>query len=202
MPDDQLLPSISESEALSPREREQIAASAAILDAVLSHEPEGDFEPGLNRIVIVRHGKWQPPKGVSIKPGNIRFNLGALIEVALSGAGVTVSAATTSPIATILAGLLVLKSLFNSLAVSLDQSDAAVLWGIWLLTERGQKATSASIANMIADEIVPVAGRLEVSQSTIEALIPKLIDFGCIEEVEGGYQPIEEVIVKIEGWRP
>lgn len=89
-PQDTLTEFISETtnavmKAVSGDEPPTRADIETLLTRFTSFESDTPVDQGYERVLITKADNWIPASGRSVKPGNLRFNLGTLFEASVSG---------------------------------------------------------------------------------------------------------------------
>lgn len=72
--------------------------------------------------------------GTSIKPGNVRMNIRKLVNAIASGV-LTIVGVVQVPWTALFGALVVWESLYSSVEVKLTETEASVLWTLWLLKD-------------------------------------------------------------------
>ncbi|MGI9376002.1 MAG: hypothetical protein ACR2PC_07915 [Tsuneonella suprasediminis] len=190
-------------EDVTDKLREHASLTQAQLSSVRSIVEEfTEFDkvhsvPGYSRVILKKDDAWLPRTGKSIKPGNLRFNLGKLFESAVSGAGVYFTA-VTQPIFAIFVGLVALKSLVDSASIDLDEGEAWVLWASWIGSQKVGANETADILATLRLEAKRLGSDIDMTLSEAEAKLRRLQDIGAVRRESDGWVVIETVQVVTE----
>jgi len=168
----------------------------ALLSRFTSFEASPPVDQGYERILITKDESWVPASGRSVKAGNLRFNLGTLLEAIASGvsAAFTVSAV---PIVAILTGLVAVRQLLRAAEVDLAEREALVMWSAWLCEQRGKPTTTEAIGQCAAEEATRVGSTLRPSTAEVQHSLERLQKIGAIRRVpDGSWETREAVVVQ------
>ena len=77
------------------------AALRQALGARISFDQASVVDAGYERIVINKQRSWVPESGCSLKPGNLRFNLGGVFEALVGGLEAALTASVTRSFRTV-----------------------------------------------------------------------------------------------------
>lgn len=116
--------------------------------------------------------------GYSVKPGNVRFRLGALLE-ALAGGTLTVAGALASPWLVPLGVLSVCASLNRAAKVRVGEIEAAVLLSIYTEVTASGFCTQVGLVERVNAELV-ANGRSHISDGRLHEAIAILMKLNCI----------------------
>ncbi len=168
----------------------------ALLSRFTSFEASPPVDQGYERILITKDESWVPASGRSVKAGNLRFNLGTLLEAIASGvsAAFTVSAV---PIVAILTGLVAVRQLLRAAEVDLAEREALVMWSAWSCEQRGKPTTTEAIGQCAAEEATRVGSTLRPSRAEVQHSLERLQKIGAIRRVpDGSWETREAVVVQ------
>jgi hypothetical protein len=151
--------------------------------------------PSLERIYISKGPRWIPSSGKSVKPGNLRLNLGKLFETLVSGVGVGLGAAS-HPIFAVFAGIVALRSLVKASTIKLTQDDALIAWATWTCEQRNLEASTQNIQALANDEATRVGypSRLTLEEATVS--LENLQRINAVRKQEETWEMIESVVVR------
>jgi hypothetical protein len=102
--------------------------SKAVLDSYVSTQPP---EKPSSTIEFVVMGRMGTGGGRSTKTGNIKLNIGKLLDAVAAGVIVAVDAAK-DPLTVPLAALVIWNSLWRAAQVTISETEAGVLYTMWL----------------------------------------------------------------------
>jgi hypothetical protein len=167
----------------------------AMLTRFTSFEASEPIDQGYERIIITKDKNWVPASGHSVKLGNLRFNLGTLLEAIASGVSAGFTIAT--PILAIFTGLVAIRQLVRAAKVDLSEREALVIWSIWSCEQRGKAATTEEIRQVGIQEAARVGSTLQPSTAEVEQSLNRLEKIGAILDAgEGSWETREAVIVQ------
>jgi hypothetical protein len=149
----------------------------------------------LERVYLRKDSKWLPTSGKSIKPGNLRFNLGQLFEAIVGGAGAATSA-LTSPILGALVGIVAARKLVEAATIDLDQDDASVLWAVWLCKQKGQVTNVSAIHSALMEECARLGEDTRETEQAVAASLRNLARVGTVRESNGAWELLEMITVE------
>jgi len=176
-------------------EQEKTAVGQLLHDCVRFDE-QPPPTAGLERVYIEKSEKWVPRSGKSVKAGNLRFNLGKLLEAGVSGAG-TYFTSLVHPVFAIFTGIVVLRNLVKAATVDLTDDDAWVLWAIWDCEQRGKDCTVAAIQSSITEEATRVGSPTRMTLEEVQAGLDRLEKIRAARKgTDGMWEVIESVVVK------
>jgi hypothetical protein len=149
----------------------------------------------MDRAYIVKEAGWMPRSGKSVKPGNLRFNLGKLLEASVSGVGAYI-ASLANPIFGVFTGIVAFRSLLSAATVELTEDDAWVLWAAWCCQQKAGPADAASIEASVHEEAKRVGHPSRMSQAEVLASLKRLEKIGGLHCIDGEWEVVETVVVK------
>jgi hypothetical protein len=178
-----------------PLSAEESAAVDYLVHACARHEPDEPIDQGLERIEIKKDAQWVPASGKSVKPGNLRFNLGKLFEVVVSGIGVAAGAAV-HPILAVLSGLVAVRSLVGAASVELKETEALVIWALWRVEQDGGKREPEKVLEYASREAERVGDSRRMSLAQVEASLMVLEKIRAVRHKGEEWSTTETVVVK------
>lgn len=151
------------------------------------------------RLLVQRYASITPPEhksvlqmvtmsvggrggGASVKPGNIRLDIRHLVTGIASGV-LTVVGVVQAPWTAIFGALVIWDSLYAGARIELSESDASVLWTLWLLCD--DKHTMAEIgllAKVNAER--GKYGRVALTQQDLDDSLQRLTRIQSIERAD------------------
>lgn len=165
---------------------------AALLSRFTSFEADAPADQGYERILLIKDPAWFPESGNSVKPGNLRFNLGTLFEAIASGVAAGFSVGT--PIVAVLTGLLAIRQLIRAATVDLSDRDALVIWSLWSCERRGDPATIEMIRSRALAEAAQVGSATRPSAAEIEHSLDRLARLGTVRQAKDGTWETREAV--------
>jgi hypothetical protein len=153
-----------------------------LLTRFTSFEAGAPVDQGYERILITKAGNWIPASGRSVKPGNLRFNLGTLFEAIASGVAASFAASTT-PIVAVFTGLLAIRELMQAAKVDLSEREALVIWSLWSCEQQGVSPTTERIRLRGLAEAARVGSALQLSAVEVEHSLERLEQIGAARRV-------------------
>lgn len=121
--------------------------------------------------------------GRSTKPGNVVLNMRKLVVAIASGA-LTLVGATAAPWMLLLGGLVVWESLWSAAEIQLGESEAAVLWAMWISRDKDNNTVrKAEVAEVVNSELGK-CGKPALAQADIETALSRLKTIDCIAIAE------------------
>ena len=132
----------------------------------------------------------------SIKPGNIVFNLGILIEGIANGTLIGASVCQIPWLAPF--GLLLLyRSFLKASTIEITENEASLLYTMWVFRDKGCNKISQNNLREHINEILTKYGRKVIMQKEVNISLNRLEKIGCIERSENNIWFLRErVIVK------
>lgn len=165
-----------------------------VLGAVAHFDVEPADGAKVERVSIDKGPTWVPLSGRSVKPGNLRLNLGKLFETVVSGAGVYFTA-LTNPIFAIFTGLVACRMLVRAATVNLTSDDAFVMWAAWRAEQQGEAVTAATVLAAVDAEALRVGYSSRLSMPQVVASLERLERIGAVVANRDTWQTRESVVV-------
>lgn len=128
---------------------------------------------------FLRVGRPGSGGGYSFKPGNVRLNLGNLMETLASGT-LTIAGVVAVPWAWPLAALVVWRDLDRRATVPLSEHEAALLWTMWLRADDDRTMPDSDLLGSCNEEIAKHGGQ-PLNQGDVDIALQKLERIRCIE---------------------
>lgn len=153
----------------------------AILDACITTRPP---EAAGSRIYYVTLGTMGQGGGASTKPGNIRLNLGKLMEAVASSTLAAVSA-TQAPWTAPFAALVIWTSLWRAAEVPVSETEAGVLYVMWLHKNEDRDVLDVGLLQK-CNAMLHKYGRPPLSSQQLNQALRKLSKIGTIERSPRG----------------
>lgn len=117
--------------------------------------------------------------GVSVKPGNVRLNMRQLVSAIASGV-LTVVGAVQLPWTAVFGALVIWNNLFAASRVALSESDASVLWTLWLNRDDENTVAEAGLLGRVNEERRR-HGRADLAQRDLDESLQRLSRLQSIE---------------------
>jgi hypothetical protein len=157
------------------------AEAARLAEAVLkvyvrTNPPRKEENDFIGLVVLGAHGSGG---GKSTKAGNIRLNIGTLMEAVANGA-LGVFSAKDHPMTIPFAALLLCNSLWRTATVTISEMDAAVLYVMWV--RKGVERTIAETGLLdLCNEHLSKYGRSPLSAQDLRRSLSGLEKLGTIK---------------------
>lgn len=152
------------------------SAAEEFLRAFVRIIPPEAAEPRMELIVMSRFGK---DGGRSTKPGNVRLNIGQLINSLASGV-LTVAGVWTAPWLAPLAALVIWNDLYARATVELSKDHATVIWAMWLHADPRRTVGDSDLLHLVNGERAK-AGELPFDRIRLDEVLAGLAELRCIE---------------------
>ncbi len=120
--------------------------------------------------------------GRSRKPGNIRFNMGKLVE-AVSAGVITAVGAIQAPITIPFAALVLWNSIWRCVDVELSEADAALVYVMWMHQESDRYVAEQGLQQKLNDHLEKY-GRQSMSEYDMKHSMEKLEKIGSIKKAK------------------
>lgn len=119
--------------------------------------------------------------GKSTKPGNIRLNMGGLMESVANCVFAVVSSYQIPWLAPF-AFIMLWKSLWRGAEINLTENDAAVIYSMWVYRDRNNNEIQKNSLLTYVNNHLQKYGRLLITQKDLEYSIANLTAIGCIKQ--------------------
>lgn len=114
----------------------------------------------------------------SVKPGNVFLNLRKLI-IAIANGTITVAGTMVTPWLAVLGALVVWDSLSSCLQLEIGDTQASVLWGMWVSRDAKTTVAKDEVATCVNRERARFE-RVSLGQGEIDLALEQLLRMGCI----------------------
>jgi hypothetical protein len=118
--------------------------------------------------------------GSSVKPGNIRLNLGKLVRAIASGT-LTIVGAMAAPWTLVIGALITWDSLWSCLNLDLTEQHASVIYAMWLARDDRATVAKSDVVRLVNTERV-ARGTQPLSYQEISRVINDLNAMRCIQQ--------------------
>jgi hypothetical protein len=180
-------PEPSKLDELSELLRTASAATGAMFDQVYALEIVRHLATITPPMISVEEEKWRYIEtkpvglggGISIKPGNVRLNIHALVSAVAKGAFTVVSVAHLPWMAP-LGAMVLWDALYSTTKVPLSENDACVVWAMWLNCDGKHTLPEAGALEMVNRERRE-HGQSHLSEAVFDDSINTLQRMKCIE---------------------
>jgi hypothetical protein len=168
----------------------------ALLTRFTSFAAAAPADQGYERILVNKSDNWIPASGRSLKPGNLRFNLGTLLEAIAGGVSLGF-AAVTVPIVAVFTGILAMRQLVRATEVELSEREALVIWAVWSSEQSGTPTTTDEIQQSCLREAARVGSTLRLTAGEVLHSLEQLEKIGAIRPIEeDAWETREAVVVR------
>jgi hypothetical protein len=117
----------------------------------------------------------------SVKPTNVRLNLGRLVQSIASGT-LTLVGAIEVPWTIPLAALVIWNELFALMSMKVSEDDACVIWALWRHADPAHEIAHSELLPLVNEERAK-HGRPGFAQSDLDLVLERLTSFRCIRRV-------------------
>uniref|UniRef100_UPI001F4A4142 hypothetical protein n=3 Tax=Pseudomonas aeruginosa TaxID=287 RepID=UPI001F4A4142 len=164
---------------VSDTEARQLADS--FMQQAVQVSPPDEVEPLLECIMVGRSGRGG---GRSSKPGNVRFNLRALIDAVASGTlGITGAQAT--PYLIPLVAIVFWNAIWRAMNIQLTEQEAVVVYVMWMHKDAKHEVVSSGLLQKVNDHQGKY-GRSPLSSQDLTHALRNLESIGCIKKSRNG----------------
>ncbi len=146
----------------------------AFVGAYAHVSPPETEELRMELIVMSRFGQG----GRTTKPGNLRLNMGRLMN-SLAAGTLTAAGAATMPWTIPLAALVIWNDFYAQATVDLTEDDGSVIWAMWLHNDHNTVA-DADLLSLVNEERTK-AGRQPLPRSALDDVLTNLTRLRCVE---------------------
>lgn len=164
--------------AFIEEEQEKVRLSELIFSTSVNLTPPEKEELRLQLITMTTSGRGG---GKSLKPGNIRLNIGKLMESVANCVFAVVSSYQVPWLAPF-AFIMLWKSLWAGCEVELTENDAALIYTMWTHRDRSINEISKDGLLMLLNTQLSKYERSNITQKDLDFSISRLVKVGCIKQ--------------------
>jgi hypothetical protein len=117
--------------------------------------------------------------GVSVKPGNVRLNMRQLVKCIASGV-ITIVGVVQLPWTAVFGALVIWDDLYAGTRIELSESDASVMWTLWLNRDEDHTVAERGLLQKVNEERHKY-GATELTQRELDDSLQRLSTLRSIE---------------------